>query len=153
MRDKQGQQRRWRADGRRSGPCFLVRVRGDAADGRAPPTARCSKAFCGFCAAALAGRICPKSSPRRPRAGADCATGKSKVSGSISGGRFWPNSTNGNSCSGASLFWTGVLLPPKRGAGVGKTKRGKGTKWMGVVGGRGLPLGKNLGAASPPEAR
>jgi len=28
------------------------------------------------------------SSPRQPRAGADCATGKSKVSGSISGGRF-----------------------------------------------------------------
>src|SRR5208283_5681159 len=28
----------------------------------------------------------------------------------------------------------------KRGAGVGKTKRGKGTKWMVVVDGRGLPL-------------
>ena len=29
----------------------------------------------------------------------------------------------------------------KRGCGVGKTKRGKGTKWMVVVDGRGLPLG------------
>src|SRR6267143_1555416 len=53
--------------------------------------------------------------PRQPLAGADCATGKSKVSGSISGGRFWQNSTNGNNCSGASPSWTGVLLPPKKG--------------------------------------
>ncbi len=30
----------------------------------------------------------------------------------------------------------------KRGCGVGKTKRGKGTKWMVVVDGRGLPLGE-----------
>jgi len=32
----------------------------------------------------------------------------------------------------------------KRGCGVGKTKRGKGTKWMVVVDGRGLPLGNTL---------
>src|SRR2546426_1935200 len=41
----------------------------------------------------------------------------------------------------------------KRGAGVGKTKRGKGTKWMVVVDGQGLPLGKHLCSASPHEAR
>src|SRR5207245_5515975 len=40
-----------------------------------------------------------------------------------------------------------------RGAGVGKTKRGKGTKWMVVVDGQGLPLGKHLCSASPHEAR
>src|SRR5712664_4621368 len=39
----------------------------------------------------------------------------------------------------------------KRGAGVGKTKRGKGTKWMVVVDGRGLPLGDYLHSASPHE--
>src|SRR5271157_6060624 len=41
----------------------------------------------------------------------------------------------------------------KRGAGVGKTKRGKGTKWMVVVDGRGLPLGNHLHSASPAEVR
>src|SRR6202051_1071689 len=37
----------------------------------------------------------------------------------------------------------------KRGCGVGKTKRGKGTKWMVVVDGRGVPLGNSLHSASP----
>ena len=41
----------------------------------------------------------------------------------------------------------------KRGAGVGKTKRGKGTKWMVVVDGQGLPLGNHLHAASPSEVK
>jgi len=39
----------------------------------------------------------------------------------------------------------------KGGAGVGKTKRGKGTKWMVVVDGKGVPLGIHLGSASPSE--
>src|SRR5712692_798703 len=39
----------------------------------------------------------------------------------------------------------------KRGAGVGKTKRGKGTKWMVVVDGKGVPLGDHLHSASPAE--
>src|SRR6516225_1817840 len=57
-------------------------------------------------------------------------------------------------CSRASHFWTAVLLrQKKRGAGVGKTKRGKGTKWMVVVDGRGLPLGNYLHSASPAEVR
>ena len=34
---------------------------------------------------------------------------------------------------------------------MGKTKRGKGTKWMVVVDGQGLPLGSQLAAASPAE--
>jgi transposase len=41
----------------------------------------------------------------------------------------------------------------KRGAGVGKTKRGKGTKWMVVVDGAGIPLGDHLHAASPSEIK
>jgi len=41
----------------------------------------------------------------------------------------------------------------KRGAGVGKTKRGKGTKWLVVVDGQGLPLGKHLCSASPHETQ
>src|SRR5258708_14622116 len=41
----------------------------------------------------------------------------------------------------------------KRGPQVGKTKRGKGTKWMVVVEGGGIPLGKQLYSASPNEVR
>jgi transposase len=41
----------------------------------------------------------------------------------------------------------------KRGSEVGKTKRGKGTKWMVVVDGRGIPLGNSLHSASPSEMR
>ncbi len=41
----------------------------------------------------------------------------------------------------------------KRGAEVGKTKRGKGTKWMVVVDGQGVPLGDHLHSASPAEVR
>ena len=41
----------------------------------------------------------------------------------------------------------------KRGSKVGKTKRGKGTKWMVVVDGQGVPLGKQLYSASPHEAQ
>ena len=41
----------------------------------------------------------------------------------------------------------------KRGWEFGKTKRGKGTKWMVVVDGRGLPLGNYLHSASPAEVK
>ena len=41
----------------------------------------------------------------------------------------------------------------KRGCGVGKTKRGKGTKWMLVADGEGVPLGNDLHSASPAEVR
>lgn len=37
----------------------------------------------------------------------------------------------------------------KGGDGIGKTKRGKGTKWMVLVDGQGLPLGARLESASP----
>src|SRR3989304_9068168 len=41
--------------------------------------------------------------------------------------------------------------PPRGGDAVGATKRGKGTKWMVVVDGQGLPLGSQLTSASPAE--
>jgi IS5 family transposase len=39
----------------------------------------------------------------------------------------------------------------KRGSEVGKTKRGKGSKWMVVVDGQGIPLGGTITSASPAE--
>src|SRR6059036_108394 len=41
----------------------------------------------------------------------------------------------------------------KGGLKVGKTKRGKGTKWMLLVDGEGTPLGAHLDSASPAEVR
>jgi transposase len=41
----------------------------------------------------------------------------------------------------------------KGGDAVGKTKRGKGTKWMVLVDGQGLPLGVRLESASPAEVK
>ena len=41
----------------------------------------------------------------------------------------------------------------KRGCGVGKTKRGRGTKWRVAVDGAGIPLGGYLHSASPSEVR
>jgi transposase len=46
-----------------------------------------------------------------------------------------------------------VSYPPKRGACVGKTKRGKGTKVMLVADGNGLPLGFCLANASHHEVK
>jgi transposase len=51
------------------------------------------------------------------------------------------------------VFGRELCSREKRGCGVGKTKRGKGTKWMVVVDGRGLPLGEFLHSASPAEVR
>jgi transposase len=51
-------------------------------------------------------------------------------------------------------FLDGSFAPAKKGATKsGKTKRGKGTKWMVVVDGEGVPLGKQLYSASPNEVR
>ena len=41
----------------------------------------------------------------------------------------------------------------KRGDGVGKTKKGKGTKWMVVVEGDGVPLAFHLESARPAEVK
>ena len=41
----------------------------------------------------------------------------------------------------------------KGGDKVGKTKRGKGTKWLVVVDGAGTPLGAHLDSASPAEVK
>jgi transposase len=50
-----------------------------------------------------------------------------------------------------SLRRRDVLAREKRGRCVGKTKRGKGTKWMLLVDGQGLPLACRTASASPAE--
>jgi transposase len=53
---------------------------------------------------------------------------------------------------GRDLFGWQFRSGKKEGSAVGKTKRGKGTKWMVLVDGQGLPLGVRLESASPGEA-
>jgi transposase len=51
-------------------------------------------------------------------------------------------------------FLDGSFAPAKKGGDkVGVTKKGKGTKWMLVVDGHGLPLGFHLDSANKPEVK
>jgi transposase len=52
---------------------------------------------------------------------------------------------------GGVLYRRQLLPGEKRGLEIGKTKRGKGTKCMVVVDGKGVPLGVFLASASPAE--
>ena len=53
---------------------------------------------------------------------------------------------------GRNLWRRQLCLGEKRGDAVGKTKRGKGTKWMVVASGQSVPLGVQLASASPHES-
>src|SRR5664279_3967885 len=52
---------------------------------------------------------------------------------------------------GGDLLGRQLRTSEKGGSAVGKTKRGKVTKWMVLVDGQGLPLGVRLESASPSE--
>jgi transposase len=52
---------------------------------------------------------------------------------------------------GGSLCGRELCARKKGGDGVGKTKRGKGSKWVVVVDGAGLPLGGRVVSANPAE--
>ena len=54
---------------------------------------------------------------------------------------------------GRMLHWRHLFRRKKRGSKVGKTKRGKGSKCMVVVDGKGLPLGVSIASASPAEVK
>ena len=54
---------------------------------------------------------------------------------------------------GRGICRRNVCAGKKRGAAVGKTKRGKGTKYLVVVDGQGIPLGSHTDSASPAEVR
>jgi transposase len=53
---------------------------------------------------------------------------------------------------GRSVHRCHVCAGKKRGLGVGKTKRGKGTKMVVVADGQGLPVGVHVCSASPHES-
>src|SRR6266571_4684972 len=129
------------SSGKKSRPCFpSPRPRCGVVPNRSP-IVPVSRGFCGYCAQEPAGKICPSDIPHRVPAGDAYGTGKNRTSGSKRGGLFWANSI--------SLKYSLMAALPRRkkGACVGKTKRGKGTKWMVVVDGEGVPVGNLLDAA------
>jgi transposase len=66
---------------------------------------------------------------------------------SVAGGAGWRRSAE----VGRDIHGWQLRSGEKGGSAVGKTKRGKGTKWMVLVDGGGLPLGVQLESASPAE--
>ncbi len=52
---------------------------------------------------------------------------------------------------GEHAFVDGSFASAKKGAPTSETKRGKGSKWMVVVDGQGIPLGIHVTSATPAE--
>jgi hypothetical protein len=50
--------------------------------------------------------------------------------------------------TGTKSSWMPVSFPKKKGAAVGKTKRGKGTKSLVLIDGQGIPLGSHSDPAT-----
>jgi transposase len=63
-----------------------------------------------------------------------------------------PTQRAGTVALGRNFYRRDVRARKKRGLGVGKTKRGKGTKVVVVADGEGLPVGLHVCSASPHEA-
>src|SRR2546428_5709425 len=165
MRDKRGQQRRWRADG-------AIRSIVDRRPVGEDPALASSSAFAAT--RRTAARLRPQGARRHfvdsaqrrslaelarrvPRAGYVLAKtarlGRAGCLAQYLGGVSGRTQRTETVAVERVFFGREFCARQKRGAGVGKTKRGKGTKWMVVVDGQGLHLGKHLCAASPREAR
>ncbi len=88
----------------------------------------------------------------RPRpAGAVCNAGRRRR---LAGGMAYSAGSagcRGPAAMGRDLSRRQFRSREKGGAGVGKTKRGKGTNWIVLVDGQGLPLEVRLESASPAE--
>ena len=123
------------------------------AGGLGPTTVRVLKVSCGSCAPAHVGATCHRHIRAASRAGGACANGRMLASGCGCGERYWACSMNEACSIAGDVPRRLVCVGEKRGDCVGKTKRGKGTKWMVLVDGAGLPLGALLSSASPAEVK
>lgn len=120
--------------------------------GRGKIIAPCSKASCGYSRRARAGAICHRTlTSVPPPAGAGCGGGRSRTCGCGYGAGSRPTGPARPTRLERELHRRQLRGHQKGGDGVGKTKRGKGTKWMVVVDGQGVPLGNHLDRASPAE--
>src|ERR1035437_6719209 len=95
--------------------------------------------------------MCPKGIPAGRPVGDDCGNGTRMVRGSDVAGLPRPARRAGADPLGASVHRRLICVGEKGGSDVGKTKRGKGSKWMVVGDGQGLPLGIHVTSASHSE--
>lgn len=65
--------------------------------------------------------------------------------------KLWPEALKLAAINLSECFIDGTFVVAKRGANVGKTKRGKGTKLMVIADASGLPLAVHTDSASPHE--
>ena len=122
--------------------------RGDRGRRHAP----CSTAFCGFCAPALPGTICPIAiRPTKPVIDAfnsGSAPGCSRPAAETGRGLTRPRQTR----SERSVHRRQLQFGEKRGSSVGPTKRGKGSKIVAIADRHGLPVAVHVASARPNEA-
>ena len=83
-------------------------------------------------------------------AAAEAVAGRRRLAGCVAGSARSPRCRR-TAEVGRDLPGRQFRSGQKGGDAVGKTKRGKGTKWMVLVDGQGLPLGVRLESASPAE--
>jgi len=165
MRDKQSQQRRGRADG----TVTAVADRSAVEENRAlaPQATQASQGWSPVDRQSpCAGRDLMDSAERRPVAGLTgeisasldllaAAARLGRAGGLVEHLAHVSQRVERARTTGLErvVFGRQFCFCEKRGCGVGKTKRGKGTKWMVVVDGQGVPLGDQLHSASPAEVR
>jgi transposase len=152
MRDNAGQQRQGRPDG----PIQSAPQTPQAPEGRTPSRERPQSAGRHFVDSAQRGslvrfarRISFSRDVLATAAGLGRARGLGHHLARIPGGTERARATRLERI----VFGRQLRSSQKRGSKVGKTKRGKGTKWMVVADGEGVPLGKQLYSASPNEVR
>ena len=128
--------------------------RGDGAtnvDGHQQRTEDVSRVFCQLCKPAPPGDFCRTNFlPLDLLAAVATLGGRVLLAGSVA----CPAGGTGRKRSaalGRDLSRRQFRSCKKRGLAVGKTKRGKGTKWMVLADGEGIPLGVRLESASPAE--
>ncbi len=109
------------------------------------------RAFSGSSRQGRDGKISRIDIPILQPVGDDSDSGMSGTCSKTCGVPFSQSRTTTESYIGRSVCGCKLLSRKKRGAGVGKTKRGKGTKCMVLVDGQDIPLGSHTDSASPAE--
>ena len=115
------------------------------------PIETLSTAFSGSSKPARAGATCPRDTPAARPVGGDSGAGTKTGRGCSCGALPRPARRARSVVVGEHVHRRLIRVGEKRGSDVGKTKRGKGSKWMVVVDGQGVPVGIHVTSASPAE--
>jgi transposase len=138
-------------NGRKSNPCSLPKILSPREADLLPPTGKFWRASSGFCEREHPGKICPQNIPAHLPAGAASSAGQKKMFGCRHGELSSSSLTRMECWIGRKPSLTPASPGDKSVPAVGKTKIGKGSKWLVVVDGQGVPLGGTITLASPTE--